>query len=484
MKQLATIGTVVLVLLAAAIYYHQNPPIGGVVPPDVVVPTAPEVPTTNINKPVVKATVDGTLSMATSISNGYLLQGGMHDVYAAVDVSAIEHIGAERPPLNIAMVIDRSGSMSGDKIEHAKAAARRMVNILGPQDRVAIISYGSDVSVDFYSQPVNDSTRMSLLRAINNINVGGGTNLSGGFQRGYAEVAKWQGGEAISRVVLMSDGLANVGITNTPQLVDLASRALAAKVTVSTIGMGLDYNEDLMTQMANEGAGKYYFVDRSETVVSILDQEVSSLASTVARNTALVIKLGPGVTLQELYGFASQTSGDQVFVSLAEFASAEAKNILMRLRVDATAAGSLPLIQTALSYDDLVQEKPIHAVVACSSEVTSDASKLQTLVNVDVIARVQQVEVAKSMADAMVLFQDGKADEASNTLEAAQIKMRERRSKYEFKRAERYDAVDREIDTLRKQVTAGPAPASEGGRRMIKENKARSNNIIHSIDLF
>lgn len=484
MKQLATIGAVVLVLLGAALYFaSQNKP---TVTPDPIVDIPTPIPVVeDPNKPMTTASADGTLKLRTAISNGYLMQGGVHDVYAAIDIDAVKFQGGERPPMNVAVVIDRSGSMSGDKIENAKEAARRLVNVLGERDRVAIVSYGSDVSVDFYSQPVNDSTRMTLLRAINNLAVGGGTNLSGGFQRGFSEVSKWKTSDAISRLIVMSDGHANIGITNPGQLVALATNALSSKVSVSTIGVGLDYNEDLMTAMANEGAGNYYFVDQSASVVSIFDRELQGLATTVARNTAVVIKLGEGVTLSELHGFASQTSGNQVYVSLAEFASEQQKNILLKLKVDGQKLGDRPILETNLSYDDLITNKPVHHALALRSVVTTDGTKLADAVNVDVIARVQQVEVAKTLQDAMNLYEKGQADEAARRLDAAQVQMRERRAKYDFKNAGRFEAAEAELEGVKNEIEAKPAAAaSDEGRRMIKAKKARSNAIYQSVDLF
>ena len=484
MKQLATIGAVVLILLGAALYFGAQKKDTTPTPDPISTVTPDPVPVDN-NKPVISGAADGTLKLRTAISNGYLMQGGLQDVYAAIDVEAIKHQGGERPPMNVALVMDRSGSMAGDKIEHTKAAARRLVNVLGDRDRVAIISYGSDVTVDFYSQPVNDSTRMSLFRAINNIQIGGGTNLSGGFQKGFAELSKWKSQETINRVILMSDGHANVGITNPGQLVGLSTNALQSRVSVSTIGVGLDYNEDLMTNMANEGAGKYYFVDRADTIVQIFDQELRGLASTVARNTAIVIKLGDGVTVDGLHGFAHQISGNQVYVSLAEFASEEKKNILLKLKVDTAQLGDRPVIDTSMSYDDVVTGKGGHHNLALKSVVTTESSKLNELVNVDVIARVQQVEVAESMQRAMKLYDEGNAAEALNVLGGAQKQMRKRRSKYDFKNSARYDAADKEMDWLQGEIQAKPAAAkSEEGRRMIKSKKSRANAIMQSVDLF
>lgn len=477
MKQLATIGVVVALLLGAAIYFasqRQPADVDPVTPdPTPIVDNTP----TPTGQPTTTAEAKGTLTLRTSISNGYVLSGTGREMYAAIDIEALKHEGGDRPPLNVSVVIDRSGSMSGDKIEHAKAAARRLVNVLGPKDRISIVSYGSDVTVDFPSQPVTESGRMELFRAINDISVGGGTNLSGGFQRGYSEVGKWKNPEAVSRLILMSDGHANVGITNTQQLVRLSTTALQSRVSVSTIGVGLDYNEDLMTQMANQGAGNYYFVDRADTIVSIFESELKGLAGTVARNTSVVLKLGKGVRLVDLYGFPHQKSGDQVFVSLAEFASEEKKNILMKLAVDATTPGTTAVLSTSMSYDDLVLDKPSNQTLALTTNVTQKPAEAEKLVNADVVARVQQVEVAKSMQDAMDFYAEGKAGEAEKLLNDTQVQMRQARQKYKLGGAARFDAADKEMDQMKQEINAAPA-ASEEGRRLRKAKKARSNAIM------
>ncbi len=484
MKQLATIGVVAIVLLGAALYFSNTKTPQPPEPVPVVtnpVPTPP--PTQTGPQPVVNLAADGTLSLRTAISNGYLLQGSASDVYASIDIEAIEQQGAERPPLNVALVIDRSGSMSGDKIEHAKDAARRLVNVLGERDRVAIVSYSTDVTVDFYSQPVTDSSRVALFRAINDIAIGGGTNLSGGFQRGFSEVSKWKNAEAINRVILMSDGHANVGVTRQDRLQELSRTALGSGTSVSTLGVGLDYNEDLMTAMANLGAGNYYFVDRSEAIGPIFEQELNSLAATVARNTAVVIKLGPGVSLGELHGFDYKLSGDQIYVSLAEFAAKEKKNILIKLAASGAVEGASPIITTSMSYDDLVNDKPGHHNQALRAVVTTDASKADEMVNVDVVARVQQVEVANTMEQAVDLWSSGDAAEAQNLIKQTQTTMRKRRAKYDFKKAEKYEAADKELDSMN-SAFGNVAPSSPSGQHLKKSKKARSNAIYLFEDSF
>jgi len=351
------------------------------------------------------------------------------------------------------------------------------VNVLEDRDRVAIVSYGSDVSVDFRSAPLSANNRVALMRAIDSVAIGGGTNLSGGFQRGFSEVSRNKTSESVNRVILMSDGHANVGMTSAPQLTQLATTALSSSVSVTTMGVGLDYNEDLMTAMANEGAGNYHFIDQPSTITSIFETELKGLASTVARNTAVTVKFAPGVTLDKLFGFAHRVSGDQIFISLAEFHSEESKSILMKLKSAPGQEGLKPIVDVQLSYEDVVNEKPAHAALTLKSIATSDATLAKTNVNVDVIARVQQVEVAETLNDAMKLYEDGKAEEASQRIEKTQQVMKKRRTKYKFKNDDAFGRADRELDSVKREVKAKPA-ASADGRRLRKQKKAKSNIIM------
>ncbi len=482
MKQLATIGVVVVLLIGAALYYSslQN----RTTDPTPTSPIATPTPTPpKDGTPLTTAESTGTLTLRAAISNGYLLANNSREIFAAVDINAMEYKGSKRPALNVAVVLDRSGSMSGAKIENAKLAARRLVNVLEDGDRIAIVSYGSDVSLDFRSEPINSNSRMRLLRAINAIEIGGGTNLSGGFQMGFNEVNRHKTDETVNRVILMSDGHANVGITDERSLVGLSKNSLQSKISVTTLGVGLDYNEDLMTQMADQGAGNYYFVDQPSTTVSIFEKELKGLATTVARNSVAVIKLKPGVVVDRVFGFPFKQSGNQVWITLSEFHSSQSKNILMKLRAHPTATGDLPIMDVDLSYDDLVNSKPGHQTVALKSVVTNDAAKADTGVDVAVISRVQQVEVAETMKDAMKMYEEGKAEEAQRRITRTQNTMRERQTKYKLKGAKRFEAADKELDQLKYDVGSA-APASAEGKRMRKQKKARSRAILLDTNSF
>lgn len=477
MKQLATIGAVVVMLLGAALYFgsqQEGPDEPVPVTPGVATPEKPEP-----DKPRTKAKADGTLTMSAALSHGYLENGNAREVFASVDIDAIKHEGSKRPPLNIAVVVDRSGSMSGDRIRYSKEAAMRLVNILTENDRVALITYGSDVRVDFPSAKLTHVNRESLKSTIDRISVGGGTNLSGGFQQGYSQVSSHKTLESVNRVIVMSDGHANVGMTSISELSRLAKSALEASVSVTTMGVGLDYNEDLMARMAIEGSGNYHFIESSQTIAGIFENELKGLASTIARNTSLAITLADGVELSKLFGFSHTQSGPKILVPLAEFYSEQNKGVLLKLNVPSIKTGEFPIVDIDLSYDDVISEKPTHSHVSLKAVGTDDPKLVEKHTDVDVIARVQQVDIAEAMKEAMHLYESGDVETATKKLESTQQVLKKRRTQYDFEDDAAFGRVDQEME----EVTRGmkkAKPASAGGRQIRKRSKKRSIDIIGS----
>ncbi len=479
MKRLGTIAVIAGLLLATALFYRFRPEEEPAEPPEVTTTTpdpTPVEPEDEGPTPITDASADGTLSIEAGISHGYLASGTSEETYAAIDIEAKEVEGGARPPLNLALVIDRSGSMTGTKMRYAKRAAQRLVDELGPHDRLSIVSYSTDVSVDISSRQATQAAKASMRASIDRLNAAGGTNISGGFTRASQQVQQNKSPETINRVVLLSDGRATVGVTNVPQLRQMARQSLQKEVSLTTMGVGLDYNEDLMSAMADEGSGNYYFIDKPDTVVSILESEFDALAETVARKASLVITLPDGIELDELYGFSHQRTRKQVLVSLAEFQSGQAKNILLKLRPTADKAGELPIMNVDLSYQDVTDDKDKSQTLELAAVVTDDIEKTKELVNPEVISRVQQVEVANSLQAAMAAYQSGNTAQAQDQLRNQQRSLRKAREKYNLK-DKSFDKADDELaDTSSKMQRS--APSSAEGKRTIKSKKARGRMIM------
>lgn len=484
MKRIGSIVVVVVLLLGAAIFYSKSKGNDGPTKVtdgtdvEVVSPDREDKDGDGDARPVTRGRIDGTLAMDAAISHGWLSSGSTSDMYVSIDVTAREYDGAVRPPLNLALVIDRSGSMGDEKIYNAKNAARRLVRMLGARDRLAIISYGSDVSTEYASRPVTAENRAQMIAAIERIEVNGGTNLSGGYQRGLGEVLRWKSDDSVNRVLLMSDGNANVGITSIDELEKLSRDGLHKSVTLTSMGVGLDYNEDLMTRMANEGAGNYYFIDKPTSTAQIFAKEMEGLTNVVARNASLTITMADGVDMVELYGLPHERRGNKILVSMSEFFSEQNKSLFIKfikMRVPAGSEGARPIVDIDLSYEDITSDKQAHGAVALRSVVTGEADKLAE-VDQEVISRFQQIEIANSMQDAMELYGKGQQKEAARRIARQRTRTRKLRRKYKIDDT-KFDRVDREMQSAEDGIRSAE-PSSTSGRRMIKKNKSRSNAII------
>lgn len=188
-------------------------------------------------------------------------------------VESIEEDATQpRPALNLGLVIDRSGSMADrGKLEYAKKAAAILVDQMHPPDRLAVVQYDDRISVLWPSSMVEVPDMIK--RRINALSPGGATNLAGGMMRGVDQVLDHLDPKALNRVILLSDGLANRGITNPIEIKKLVRKAKKRGVHISSMGLGADYNEDLMQSIAEYAGGNYYYIESPGQMVRIFQQE-------------------------------------------------------------------------------------------------------------------------------------------------------------------------------------------------------------------
>jgi Ca-activated chloride channel family protein len=245
----------------------------------------------------------------------------------------------DRPPLNLAVVLDRSGSMAAmSKLERAKEAASLLVRRLGDDDVVSVVAYDDEVRTVAGRTP--GARRQEVLGGIAGLHPGGTTNLSGGWLRGRELVAEGLAGHetvdgGVNRVLLLTDGLANVGITEPGQLRDLVGSATVTGVTTTTIGFGADYDECLLKALAEAGGGSTYYIEEPDQAPAVFEAEIEGLMALAAQNVAVTI--APAATVEHatvLHQYPrQQTDAGALRLELGDLYALEPKSLLVEFLI-------------------------------------------------------------------------------------------------------------------------------------------------------
>ena len=189
----------------------------------------------------------------------------------------------ERSPLHLAVVLDKSGSMSGRPLDEAKRCAVQMVEKLSDTDQVSVIEYDNTINTLVPLQPISQN-KQAILRKIQSIQSGGSTNLFGGWDAGRKQLVPYVADNVLSRVLLLSDGQANIGLQSPDEILPHCQQALEQGVSTSTYGLGRNFNEDLMVEMANNGGGSTYYGETADDLAEPFAEEFDMLNALCAKN--------------------------------------------------------------------------------------------------------------------------------------------------------------------------------------------------------
>ena len=232
-----------------------------------------------------------------------------------------------RVPLNLSIVLDRSGSMGGEKIAAAKQAARSLVQRLSPADTVSVVAF--DTAVETIAEPDTGEAQHDLASRIEAICAGATTNLSGGWLKGREHVAARRRDETVNRVLLMTDGLANVGVTDPLRLRDLCRSAAEAGVTTTTIGFGDGFHEELLQAMADAGGGATYYIEEIDQAHGVFEEELEGLLSVCAQNLEVALVPTPGNEfVQVWHDYRAKAQGDELTLSIGDLYAREPRLVL------------------------------------------------------------------------------------------------------------------------------------------------------------
>ena len=264
-------------------------------------------------------------------------------------VNDLKHI----PPVNLCLVIDKSGSMAAsDKMTRVKEAMRRMIRNLQPRDIVSIVTYDNDAAVACPARKVGDG--WMLLSAIERIHPGGSTNLHAGLMLGFREAKKNFSKERTNRVILLTDGIANTGVVDPARILADSLSRKDDGIDLSTIGVGRELNRELLRKLSSGGRGLNHFVADAVDIQKVFDDELQSLLSPVARQVKLTVHWDKGLGLTRVFGYEPTAGRNKLELRLDDMNHGLTQVVMMRFRAKRTketVAETLPM-RVTLSYFD------------------------------------------------------------------------------------------------------------------------------------
>lgn len=323
-----------------------------------------------------------------------------------------------RTPINAAIVIDRSGSMSGARISAAKEGARVALERLTSDDTVALVAYNHEVDVLSPAAPLGKS-HDKLERAIDRLRSGGTTALHAGVKEGGRQAEEFLSDNNVNRVILLSDGLANVGPSSPRELAGLGRKLASKGISVSTIGLGLDYNEDLMQRLAAASDGNHVFVERPSDLAEIFDREFGDALSVAARDINIIIECKLGFKPIRILGRDGEIDGNRITLKMNQLQSENERYVVVELKVpEGNNEGSADIADVRVDYVDLDKDaKPARAEARPRVRFSADAKEIEDGLNKAVMSQVTAQIATERSEEAVALRDKGDIKGARKVLE-------------------------------------------------------------------
>ena len=321
----------------------------------------------------------------------------------------------KREPVNVAFVLDRSGSMGGRKIELARRAIETAIGRLLPEDRFAVIAYDEHIDVVVESTPASSEAKDGAIERVRRINARGSTDLGGGWLKGAEQVAIHQAaadGSGVHRVLLLTDGLANQGITDPAELARHAGELRARGISTTTFGVGEDFDETLLQGMADAGGGHFYYIERPEQITDLIASEVGELLEIVARGAAIEITAPDGMTISPLSPYRFEQRGSRSVLLLGDLVAGQHLEAVIRIKFGYGPMGSGIGVLIGVTDRDGVMAGAGYAPVALGWQYADDMANDGQARDRSVDRRVAALFAARARQEAVKLNRAGEFEKA------------------------------------------------------------------------
>lgn len=366
----------------------------------------------------VAKTVTPVVSVKSELAAPVMLVNSDDKNYLKISLTGFNLDSQRRSPINLALVIDRSTSMTGERIEKAREAAILAINMLNAADTLSVVAYDDNAEVIIPATKVNNKQAL-IAKIQQHIQPRGMTALFAGVSKGIGQVDKHLNREQVNRIILLSDGQANTGPTSISELSDLSRMAAKKGIAITTIGLGEDYNEDLMTAIAGYSDGNHVFVANSADLENVFTKEFQDVMSVVAQDVIVQIKTGDRVKPIRLLGRDGDISGNTVNVKLNQLYANQEKYILLEVIPEkGTDNQQKNLADVSVSYLNLSSKQQDRVNQQVKVSYSHSAASVRDAVQEDVLAESEIQKTALANDEAIRLIDAGRKDEAKKVLES------------------------------------------------------------------
>jgi Ca-activated chloride channel family protein len=393
-------------------------------------------------------------------SNTHLLADAPGEMLVRLTITSNELAAADRPPINLALVIDTSGSMEGEPIANARKAAAEVVSKLRDGDRLAVIAFGSEGEVLIESKELSSLQRAAVLGRIQNMEARGTTGMTAGLHLGLVELNKNKRPDRINRLVLLSDGIPN----QPASVVGAINQAKQLAIPVTALGFGLDFDESLLTRIAQTTGGSFHYVEKSDQVAEVFVKEVARMTRVIAQNMSVHLTPGPGLTIVDVFGAEVGRHGPAAAVNLGDISQGERRELIVKLAASGRRDGAtIELLDAVLSFDDAVAGAGnLKRKLFLSARSTADTDAIAQGADQSVELSAARASAASVMVNAVALARAGQLPQAQQMLETERAAATEALNRFDddAELKELVDAMTELVEALPTFVTQVAPPAT------------------------
>ena len=335
------------------------------------------------------------LSVSASVLNPYSFAAQSSRNHLLLKINASGNAMARRMPLNVCLILDKSMSMEGIPMDYMKQACAYVVDLLDQNDVLSIVTFEQVAQVLMPARRIINKNLIKEL--IYRLEIGNTTNIYDGIALGASQVASASSLGYVNRALLFTDGEPTAGIKDFSSIVGQVTEQKSRGITITALGFGNEYNEELLGSIARQSGGNYYYITRPELIPEIFRKELETMMMTSASNVRLRLGLSRWVQVRQVYGKQPIFGNRSAEVVLGDFEKGETQTALVEVELGPRPSGKYRVIKADIIYDDSVTGKTETISTDITVDFTTDASLLSSPPNQEIKQAIEMAEVSRQL---------------------------------------------------------------------------------------